>query len=83
MTLPLSPTAQEIFSAFNRNFDWIEDGVPGPQFKALSAALLAVAEQIQPGRNPIDDTDAAAGVHAAHESIFHYLLSLADEFECM
>jgi hypothetical protein len=44
----LSPAAQAIFWAFNSKFSWIEDGVPGPQFKAIAAALRAVAEQLVP-----------------------------------
>jgi hypothetical protein len=38
----LSHAAQEVFWAFNSKFSWIEDGVPGPQFKAIAAALRAV-----------------------------------------
>jgi hypothetical protein len=38
----LSPAAQTVFWAFNSEFDWIEDGVPGPQFKAIAAALRAL-----------------------------------------
>ena len=39
----LSPEAQAVFWAFNSKFDWIEDGVPGPQFKAIAAAIRAAA----------------------------------------
>lgn len=42
-----SPAAQAVFHAFNSKFDWIEDGVPGPQFKALAAALRAAADQVE------------------------------------
>ena len=45
MSKPLSPAAQAVFYAFNSQFDWIEDGVPGPQFKAIAAALCAAADQ--------------------------------------
>ena len=41
----LSPAARSVFESFNSKFDWIEDGVPGPQFKALAAALRAAADQ--------------------------------------
>lgn len=44
----LSQQSQEVFWAFNRNFEWIEDGVPGPQFKALAAAIEALADQVVP-----------------------------------
>lgn len=40
---PLSLEARNIFEAFNSKFEWIEDGVPGPQFKSLAAALRAAA----------------------------------------
>jgi hypothetical protein len=44
----LFPAAQAVFSAFNSEFDWIEDGVPGPQFKAIAAALRAAADEVVP-----------------------------------
>jgi hypothetical protein len=45
---PLSPAARAVFEAFNRKFEWIEDGVPGPQFHAIAAALRAVADEVVP-----------------------------------
>ena len=48
MTQPLSSAAQAVFWAFNSKFDWIEDGVPGPQFRAISAALRALADRVVP-----------------------------------
>jgi hypothetical protein len=47
MTEPLSPAAQAVFWAFNSEFDWIEDGVPGFQFKAISAALRATVQELK------------------------------------
>jgi hypothetical protein len=44
----LSPSAQSVFWAFNSKFDWIEDGVPGPQFEALAAAIEALADWVVP-----------------------------------
>jgi hypothetical protein len=44
----LSPAAQAVFHAFNSKFDWIEDGVPGPQFNAIAAALRAAAGYMFP-----------------------------------
>jgi hypothetical protein len=42
----LSPAARAVFEAFNSKFVWIEDGVPGPQFHAIAAALhAATADQ--------------------------------------
>lgn len=43
----LSPRAREVFEAFNRTFEWVEDGVPGPQFKALAAALRAAVCELR------------------------------------
>jgi hypothetical protein len=43
----LSPAAQAVFWAFNSKFDWIEDGVPGPQFKAIAAALRAAVQELK------------------------------------
>ena len=42
----LSPAAKAVFESFNSRFDWVEDGVPGPQFKAIAAALRAAADQM-------------------------------------
>jgi hypothetical protein len=42
----LSHAAQEVFWAFNSKFAWIEDGVPGPQFKAIAAVLRAIDEEL-------------------------------------
>jgi hypothetical protein len=42
----LSPAAQAVFHAFNSKFDWIEDGVPGPQFNAIAAALRATSAHL-------------------------------------
>lgn len=43
---PLSPAARAVFQAFNSKFEWIEDGVPGPQFNAIAAALRAAADEV-------------------------------------
>ena len=44
---PLSPAAQAVFHAFNSKFDWLEDGVPGPQFNSIAAALRAAVAHTQ------------------------------------
>lgn len=43
----LSPQSRKVFEAFNSQFDWVEDGVPGPQFKAVAAALRAAVAHTQ------------------------------------
>jgi hypothetical protein len=64
---PLSPAAQAVFHAFNSKFDWIEDGVPGPQFNAIAAALRAAAGYMFP-----NDT-----AQQCHDRI----LAIADELD--
>lgn len=52
----LSPQSRKVFEAFNSQFDWVEDGVPGPQFKAVASALRAAADQVVPEHvNPVGD----------------------------
>lgn len=46
MTNPLSPAARAIWEAFNSKFDWVEDGVPGPQFHSIAAALRVAADHV-------------------------------------
>ena len=43
----LSPAARAVWEAFNSKFDWVEDGVPGPQFRSIAAALRAAAESVR------------------------------------
>jgi hypothetical protein len=66
----LSPAAQAIFWAFNSKFSWIEDGVPGPQFKAIAAALRVVVDQVTP-----------VSTNARQMKIRDELLAIADELE--
>ena len=47
MTQQLSLAARSVFESFNSKFDWVEDGVPGPQFKAIAAALRAAVAHTQ------------------------------------
>ena len=80
----LSPAAQAVFWAFNSKFSWIEDGVPGPQFKAIAAALRAAADQVAPEehstRRP-NDSAWKDGFTTANELIRDELLSIAAELE--
>jgi len=48
MTQQLSLAARSVFESFNSKFDWVEDGVPGPQFNAIAAAIRAAADQVVP-----------------------------------
>jgi hypothetical protein len=67
---PLSPAAQAIFWAFNSKFSWIEDGVPGPQFKAIAAALRVVVDQVTPVSTNLRQT-----------KIRYELVAIADELD--
>jgi len=68
----LSPAALTVFHAFNSKFDWIEDGVPGPQFKAIAAALRAAADQLLAvewnGQIPAD-TEHQLGINWARDAL--------------
>ena len=64
----LSPAARSVFESFNSKFDWVGDGVPGPQFSAIAAALRAAADQVVPEK-------------LESYGIRYELLRIADELE--
>lgn len=64
---PLSPAAQAVFWAFNSKFTWIEDGVPGPQFNAIAAALRAAADHIHHDWSGFNCVDALCEIAAELE----------------
>jgi len=74
-----SPAAQAVFWAFNSKFDWIEDGIPGPQFNAIAAVIRAVADQVVPS----DAVEPRNYLPMAIECqrIRKELLTIADELE--
>lgn len=69
----LSPAARSVFESFNSKFDWIEDGVPGPQFSAIAAALRAAAGQAAPEKQLKD-------IAYIHES---YVDGMRDALACI
>lgn len=75
----LSPAARSVFESFNSKFDWVEDGVPGPQFSAIAAALRAAADQVLPA----DDLYARSCCEFIGESARASLLAIADELEAL
>jgi hypothetical protein len=78
----LSPAAQAVFHAFNSKFDWIEDGVPGPQFNAIAAALRAAAEQLVPQVYlPERFYSGEDFEEYARQMTRQHLLAIADELE--
>ena len=69
----LSPAAQAISDAYENNLSsYIETG--------LIAALRALADQLRL-ELPLGDTDADAGVFAAHHAITAAILAIASELE--
>jgi hypothetical protein len=74
----LSPAAQAIVKAFDDRYElpWEDDW----QEQCLAAALRALADQLQLAM-PLGDTDADAGVFAAHHAIRKAILAIATELE--
>ena len=70
----LSPTAEAIFFA--------ADGMQPRQYRGrmLAAAILALADQLRL-ELPLGDTDADAGVFAAHHAIHSAIHAIATELE--
>jgi hypothetical protein len=68
----LSPAAQAVLDAYQ--FAPIEDHL------TAAAVLRSVAQQLQLEK-PLGETDADAGVFAAHHAIHQHLLSIAAELE--
>lgn len=71
----LSPAARSVFESFNREFEWIEDGVPGPQFRAIAAAIYSVADQVI----PVPIKSQTPDEHWALLGVKNRLLAIADE----
>ena len=76
MMTDLSPAALAVWEAFNQD----EAGVFVDYGDKLAAALRAVADQLKL-EAPLGDTDADAGVFAAHHAIYTQLLVIAAELE--
>jgi hypothetical protein len=72
----LSPAALAVWEAFNSE----EPGVFVDYGDCLAAALRAAADQVQMEK-PLGDTDADAGVFAAHHAIHAQILVIAAELE--
>jgi hypothetical protein len=82
----LSPAAQAVFWEFNRAFDWVQDGVPGPQYKAIAAVLRAVADRVVPDQQePISSPHMGNFISHVQwrqsQAIRTQLLAIADELE--
>jgi hypothetical protein len=70
---PLSFAAQAVLDAFNESWWYPED---------IAVVLRAVADQICM-KEPLGDTDADAGVFAAHQAISTALCTIAAELEAL
>jgi hypothetical protein len=76
----LSPAAQAVLTAFGK-YPLHGDRVASNLIHgALPAALRVVADQLQMDK-ALGDTDADAGVFAAHHAIHAQILAIADELE--
>ena len=75
----LSPAAQAVLDAFKGQVEltWL---TKDPEQVGLAAALRALADQLRL-ELPLGDTDADAGVFAAHSAICATILAIADELE--
>lgn len=72
----LSPEARKVFEAFNSKFEWIEDGVPGPQFKAIAAVIRTAALEVHS-----EEHETCGGASYSLMIDLDDLLILADELE--
>ena len=74
---PLSPAAQKVLDVLRKKLDY------APIRQALAAALCALVYQLRLERldMPLGDTDADAGVFAAHHAIYAAILVIATELE--
>jgi hypothetical protein len=78
---PLSTEARKVFEAFNSKFDWVEDGVPGPQFNAIAAALRAAVNEVAPEKT-IEDIDYVHQSYVdGYKDALYEILIIANELE--
>lgn len=75
---PLSPAAQAVDHAIAARIYLLGEIAPSKQVAA--AALRALADQVRLDL-PLGDTDADAGVFAAHHAIHSAILAIATELE--
>ena len=73
----LSPAAEALLDAYWETFN---APLEGAIHRPLAAALRALAEQLRL-ELPLGDTDADAGVFAAHQAIHSVILAIATELE--
>ena len=76
----LSPAAQSVRDAAFSAYWSAEQEAPNDAHVIAAAALRAAADQVQMD-GPLGDTDADAGVFAAHNAIRAHFLAIAAELE--
>ena len=74
----LSPAAQAVLDAYFTHADLLNREVSHEEM--IAAALRALADQLRL-ELPLGDTDADAGVFAAHHAIYSAILTIATELE--
>ena len=75
---PLSPAAQALLDAYFTHADLLNREASHEEM--IAAALRALADQLRL-ELPLGDTDADAGVFAAHHAIYAAILAIATELE--
>ena len=75
---PLSPAAEAVLDAYFTHADLLNREVSHEEM--IAAAIRALADQLRL-EMPLGDTDADAGVFAAHHAIHQRLLAIATELE--
>lgn len=78
---PLSTEARKVFEAFNSKFEWVEDGVPGPQFSAIAAALRAAIKEVTPEKTIEDISYVHQSYVDGYKDALYEILILANEIE--
>ena len=77
---PLSPAAQAVLDAANGRSSYGPDDCLNESRWIAAAALRALADQLRL-ELPLGDTDADAGVFAAHQAITAAILAIATQLE--
>ena len=73
----LSPSTRAVLKAYSSH--WTTDPYEvSPE--ALAASLRVISDFVRMDQ-PLGDTDADAGVLAAHQAIYDYITAIADELE--
>ena len=75
----MSALAFAVLDAYMTGYGWLDDPTK-KDCRGVAAALRAVADQLQMDK-ALGDTDADAGVFAAHHAICAHILGIAADLE--